>query len=174
MEQLDRLKCSLSRTTEQLLNQQVGMEGRSSAHYLAMASWCSVQGHKYAADFLYQHAAEEREHMLKLFRYINDAGGHAMHPEITDIRHTFESFRQIFELVLAHEIQVTQSIHRLVDHCLATKDFSTFSFLQWFVEEQIEEEVLARRAIELFDIIGEEGIGRYTIDKEIGALKDGS
>jgi ferritin len=174
MEKIDRLKCSLSQTTEQLLNQQVGMEGRSSAHYLAMASWCDTQGYKHAAEFLYHHAAEEKEHMLKLFRYINDAGGHAIHPEITGIQHTFQSFRQIFELALTHETKVTQSIHQLVEHCLATKDFSTFSFLQWFVAEQIEEEVLTRRAVELFDIIGEEGIGRYTIDKALGALKNGA
>ncbi len=172
MEKIDRSKCSLSPTTEQLLNQQVGMEGRSSAHYLAMASWCDTQGYKHAAEFLYHHAAEEREHMLKLFRYINDAGGHAIHPEITGIQHTFKSFRQIFELALTHETKVTQSIHQLVEHCLATKDFSTFNFLQWFVAEQIEEEVLTRRAVELFDIIGEEGIGRYTIDQALGALKN--
>jgi ferritin len=172
MEQIGRPKCSLSQVTERLLNQQVGMEGRSSAHYLAMASWCDVRGYKHAAEFLYQHAAEERAHMLKLFRYINDAGGHAIHPEITDIQHTFESFRRVFELTLVQEINVTKSIHQLVDHCLATKDFSTFSFLQWFVAEQIEEEVLTRRAVELFDVIGEEGIGRYTIDQAIGALKN--
>ncbi len=172
MEKIDRLKCSLSAVTEQLLNQQVGMEGRSSAHYLAMASWCDVQGYKRAAEFLYHHAEEERTHMLKLFRYINDTGGHAMHPEITEIQHDFQSFRQVFEQVLAHEVKVTRAIHQLVDHCLICKDFTTFNFLQWFVAEQLEEETLARRAVELFDVIGEEGIGRYTIDKELGALKE--
>ena len=172
MEKIDRLKCSLSQATEQLLNQQVGVEGRSSAHYLAMASWCDTQGYKRAAEFLYHHAEEEQGHMLKLFRYINDAGGHAIHPEITEIQHTFKSFRQVFELALVYETKVTQSIHHLVDHCFVVKDFSTFNFLQWFVAEQIEEEVLTRRAVELFDVIGEEGIGRYTIDKALGALKD--
>ncbi len=172
MENIDRLKCSLSLATERLLNQQVGMEGRSSAHYLAMASWCDTQGYKHAAAFLYHHAEEERKHLLKLFHYINDAGGHAIHPEITEIQHTFKAFRQVFELALVHEVKVTQSIHHLVDHCFAVKDFSTFNFLQWFVAEQIEEEILARRAVELFDVIGEEGIGCYTIDKALGALKD--
>ena len=125
----------------------------------------------YAAEFLYHHAEEEKEHMLKLFHYINDVGGHAMHPEITGIQHTFKSFRQVFELAFTHEIRVTQSIHQLVDHCLAVKDFSTFNFLQWFVAEQIEEEVVTRRAVELFDVIGEEGIGRYTIDKALKKLQ---
>jgi len=165
------MKCALSQATVQLLNQQVGMEARSSAHYLAMASWCDVQGYKCAAAFLYHHAEEEKEHMLKLFRYINDAGGHALYPVITDIQHTFPSFRQVFEQALVHEVSVTQAIHHLADHCLAIKDFSTFNFLQWFVAEQIEEEALTRRAVELFDVIGEEGIGRYTIDKALGKLR---
>ena len=110
--------------------------------------------------------------MLKLFHYINDAGGHALHPDITDITHSFQSFRQIFELTFAQETKVTQSIHQLVEHCWTSKDFSTFNFLQWFLTEQIEEEALTRRAIELFDVIGEEGIGLYTIDQALGQLKD--
>ena len=172
MKNLNRLQCALRQETEQLLNQQVAMEAQSSAHYLAMASWCDTQGYKGAAAFLYHHAEEEKEHMLKIFHYINDVGGHALQPEITSVQHTFESFRQVFERILAHEVKVTQAIHQLVDHCLSVKDFATFEFLQWFVAEQVEEENTARRAIELFDVIGEDGIGRYTIDKEIEALKD--
>ncbi|MEL7065554.1 MAG: ferritin [Bacteroidota bacterium] len=171
---MDRFKCALSQETVQLLNEQVGMEGKSSAHYMAMASWCDTRGYKGAAAFLYHHAEEEKEHMLKLFHYINDAGGHALHPEITGIQHTFSSFRQVFELALANEIKVTQAIYQLVAHSLTVKDFATFNFLQWFVAEQVEEEVLTRRAVELFEIIGEEGIGCYTIDKALEKLKEGA
>ena len=170
----NRLQCSLSEATVQLLNQQVAIEGQSSAHYLAMASWCHTQGYKDSAAFLYHHAEEEKGHMLKLFHYINDAGGHAKHPEITGITHTFTSFREVFTLALRQEIRVTEAIHQLVHHCLSSKDFATFNFLQWYVAEQIEEEGLLRRTIELFDLIGEEGIGRYTIDKAIGALQSGA
>jgi ferritin len=174
MNNLNRLQCALSEETEQLLNQQLAMEGKSSAHYLAMASWCDTKGYKGAASFLYHHAEEERKHMLKLVHYINDVGGHAIQPDIAAVQHTFESFKQVFELALVHEVKVTQAIHKLVDHCLSIKDFSTFNFLQWFVAEQIEEEVVTRRAVELFAIIGEEGIGSYTIDQAISALKDGA
>lgn len=163
---------SLNKETEHLLNQQMGMEAESSTHYLAMASWCDMRGYKHAADFLYHHAEEEREHMLKLLHYINDVGGYAIQSDITEIQHTFESFRQVFDLALEQEVEVTQSIHYLVDHCLGVKDFATFNFLQWFVAEQVEEEIVTRRAVELFEIIGEEGIGRYTIDKAIGKLKE--
>ena len=170
---ISRHRNSLTQETEQLLNQQIAMEAKASASYLAMASWCEVKGYKYAAEFLYAQSAEEREHMLKLVHYINDVGGHALHPEITDIQHSFQSLREIFELAFMREIGVTQAIHRLVEHCWNYKDLATFNFLQWFVAEQIEEETTCRDILDLFDVIGEAGVGLHMIDKEIGGLKKG-
>lgn len=164
-------KRSLSEDTEKKLNQQILMEGLSSARYLSMASWCDTRGYVRSAEFLYRHSDEERMHMLKLFAYINNAGGHAYQPAISDIKHEYNSLREVFEEILNHEIQVTKSINDLVDHCFKNKDFATFNFLQWFIVEQREEETLARRAVELFDIIGEEGIGLWTIDQEIAKLE---
>lgn len=164
------LQRSLLYDTEKVLNQQVEMEGKSSAYYLSMASWCDMKGYAHSARYLYQHSDEERQHMLKLIHYINEAGGHAIQPEITGIRHDFNSLREVFELALEHEVQVTKSINNIVDHCFGKKDFATFSFMQWYVTEQREEETIARRALELFDIIGEDGIGLWTIDQELGKL----
>jgi ferritin len=164
------LQRSLLLDTEKLLNQQIEMEGKSSAYYLSMASWCHMMGYENASQYLYVHADEERMHMMKIFHYVNEAGGHAIQPEITGIRHHFNSLREVFELILEHEIKVTKSINSIVDHAFGIKDFATFSFMQWYVTEQREEETLARRALELFDIIGEEGIGLWTIDQELGKL----
>jgi ferritin len=149
------------------------MEASSSATYLAMASWADVKGFENSARFLYHHSEEEKMHMLKLFHYVNEAGGHALQPEIRGVKHHYASLREIFENILEHEIAVTKSIHHLVDHCFTIKDFTTFNFLQWFVTEQREEETLARRVLDVFDIIGEEGIGLWTIDQEIGKLGQG-
>lgn len=163
---------SLLHDTEQLLNQQIKMEAESSAYYLSMASWCDMKGYANSAHYLYQHSDEEREHMLKLFHYINEAGGLAIQPEIIGIKHRFNSLREVFELTLEHEILVTKSINNIVDHSFQAKDFATFSFMQWYVTEQREEETWARRALELFDIIGEEGTGLWIIDQEIRKLHD--
>ena len=163
---------SITDEIEALLNEQIKLEATSSANYLAMASWCDTKGYVNSAKFLYKHSDEERMHMLKLFGYLNDAGGHALHPEITELKHSFDSLREVFEDVLGHEIEVTKSIHKIVDHCFKIKDFTTFQFLQWYVTEQREEEILARRAVELFDIIGEDGLGLWTIDQEIGQLEN--
>lgn len=163
-------KTSLSDVTVEKLNQQIKLECASSQFYLSCASWLHKEGYQKASDFMYQHSEEERMHMLKLIRYVNDAGGHALAPEIGEIKTRFSSFREIFEDVLEHEIVVTRSINNLADHCFQAKDFGTFNFLQWYVAEQREEEQLARRVLELFDLIGEEGQGRWMIDREIGKL----
>ena len=172
MKEIITLKRSITEETEQLLNKQIKMEGASSAAYLSMASWCDMKGFANSARFLYGHSEEERMHMLKIFRYINDAGGHALQPEFSGIKHHFNSLREVFESILAHEIEVTKSINRIVDHCFTVKDFTTFNFMQWYVVEQREEETLARRAIELFELIGEAGMGLWTIDQEIGKLEN--
>lgn len=114
---------------------------------------------------------EERGHMLKIFKYVNDVGGKAISPEVTDIPNNFNSLRAIFEQALEQEITNTQSINRIVDQCYKSKDYTTVSFLQWFLQEQIEEEFIARRALELFDVIGEEGVGIYMIDKKIPEIQ---
>ena len=160
-------KRSLTKETEDLLNKQISMEAASSAAYLSMASWCEMTGYENSAQFLYMHSDEERGHMLKLFHYVNEAGGHSLQPEITGIQHSFNSLREVFETILQHEIAVTNSINEIVNHCYQIKDFTTMNFLNWFVEEQREEETLARRAVELFDLIGEDGVGLWTIDREI-------
>ena len=165
---------SLMEETELLLNKQIKLEAVSSAIYLSMASWAEIKGYQNSSAFLYNHADEERMHMMKIFRYVNQAGGHALQPEISGVPHDFKSLRAIFENILEHEIEVTKSIHSLVDHCFNNKDFTTFNFLQWYVTEQREEETLARRVLELFDIIGEQGLGLWTIDQEIGKLGAGA
>ena len=164
------LKRSLAEETEKLINAQIKLEGVSSFIYLAMACWAETQGYENSANFLYHHAEEERMHMMKLIRYVNEAGGYALAPEITGLKYDYDSLRKLYDSVLEHEIEVSKSINNLVDHCFGLKDFATFQFLQWYVIEQREEEALARRIIELFEIIGEGGQGLWMIDTEIGKL----
>ncbi|MFN4147727.1 MAG: ferritin [Runella sp.] len=167
MKDLMRLKTSLKEELEIALNAQVKMEAESSAKYLAMAAWCDRNGFTNSADFFFTQADEERAHMLKIFKYICDMGGTAITPDVTNVPQEYPSFRSVFEAALEQEIAVSQSINRLVGVSRRHDDYATENFLQWFVKEQIEEEYIARRQVELFDVIGEEGIGRFTIDSEI-------
>lgn len=112
--------------------------------------------------------------MLKLFNYINNRGGRAVSPEITGIPTDFESFRSVFEQTLEQEMFVTEQFNQIADKCMKAKDYVTFNFVQWFLEEQVEEEYVARRILEMFDVIGEEGTGRWEIDKHVNKVALGA
>lgn len=167
MKDLLRLKTSLSEEIETALNEQIKREAHASSTYLAMAAWCDRHGFDYSAEYFYKQAEEERAHMLKIFKYVSDLGGNAVSPEVTNIQQDYESFRSVFEQALENEIAVTQAINRIVGKCHQVQDFTTVTFLQWFLQEQIEEEYVARRALDLFEVIGEEGVGQFMIDKQI-------
>lgn len=167
MKDLLKLKSSLTEEIENILNAQIKVEAHSSSLYLAMSSWCDDQGLENAAEFFAKQSNEEREHMLKIFNYINNRGGRAISPEVTGIPSDFDSFRGIFESALEQEMFVTEQFNSIADRCMKAKDYVTFNFLQWFLSEQVEEEFVARRILELFDVIGEEGTGRWEIDKHL-------
>jgi len=161
----------LSKKMEKALNKQIAEEAQAAHYYLAMASWCDRSGLHGSARFLYTHAEQERTHMMKLFHYVNDAGGHAQISAVEAPVGEFKSLEDIFKLVLKHELHVTQQINQLVDLCLAERDHSSFNFLQWYVAEQHEEELQLTRILDLIKITGLDGRGLYHVDKEIGAIK---
>lgn len=158
----------LSKKIEKALNDQIALEAQSSFTYLAMASWADVNGYENSAKFLYAQSAEERDHMLKLFSYINDTGGKALAPKVDPKNENFKSLEVLFKETLKNEQTVTKSINNLVDLCFNERDHSTINFLQWYVAEQHEEEKSFRSILDLFKIIGTDGKGLYHIDKEIG------
>lgn len=170
MKDLMRAKCLLSEEVETLLNLQIKKEANAAAIYLSMASWCDRNGFDFSADYFFKQSDEERQHQLKLFKYVLDMGGTAVSPETTNIRQEYNSFREVFEEALEEEIKVTQSFKTIASRCQKEQDFVTLEFLNWFFKEQREEEYKARRAVELFDVIGEEGTGRWEIDKHVGKI----
>jgi ferritin len=166
-----RLKTSLQDSVLDMLNEQIAMEAHSSATYLSMAAWCYAQGLNGAGDFFKKQSAEEREHMLKIFDFLVDAGALPVSPDVSKIEKSFEGLRDILVKSLEQEISITQSFNRISDHCHKVKDYQTARFLHWFLDEQLEEEAQARRCIEIYDLIGTEDGGLYRIDKEIRKLK---
>src|SRR5918998_450429 len=100
MKDLLRLKTSLTEEIEAVLNDQIRKEAHSSALYLSMASWCERNGFDNSADHFYKQSDEERQHMLKIFKYVLDLGGTAVSPTILDVKFEFNSFREVFEEAL--------------------------------------------------------------------------
>lgn len=158
----------LSKLIQEALNKQVQMEAESSQAYLAMASWSEIQpGLQGVTDFFYKQSDEERIHMLKLVRFINERGGFAMVPALEQPMVTFQSLRRVFEEFLKHELKVSDSINDLVHLSLTEKDYATHNFLQWYVNEQIEEERTARTLNDKLEMIGDDKSGLYLFDRDI-------
>lgn len=149
------------------LNKQIKLEGDSSQLYLAMASWAELKGLEGTANFLYSHADEERTHMLKLVKFINERGGKAFIPQIEEPKQEFSTLKDVFTAILNHEIFVSDSINEIVGLTLKESDYSTHNFLQWYVSEQIEEEKLARNILDKLDLIGSDKGGLYLFDRDI-------
>ena len=157
----------LSKKIESSLNQQIQLEAESSQFYLAMASWAETQGLNGVASFLYSHSDEERMHMLKLVKYVNERGGQGVIAALKAPPKTFKSVKAVFEQILEHEIYVSNEINGLVEECLKIKDYTTHNFLQWYVSEQIEEEDLARNILDKLNLIGNEKGGLYLFDRDL-------
>ncbi len=160
----------LSKKIETALNNQVTIEAASSQIYLSMASWAETQGFEGVAQFMYAHSDEEREHMLKLVKFINERGGHAQVAALAAPPTTFGSFKEVFETLFAHEVGVSKSINELVHVTLQEQDYATHNFLQWYVSEQIEEEALARNILDKINLIGDDKSGFYLFDNDIKQL----
>lgn len=160
----------LSKSIETALNKQIRIEAESSQVYLAMAVWAEVKGLEGISNFMYDQSDEEREHMLKLIKFVNERGGHAHISELNAPEVTYSSFQEMFELLLKHEIFVSESINELVHISLKEKDYATHNFLQWYVAEQIEEEAVARTILDKVNMIGDDKGGLYLFDRDIQQL----
>ncbi len=160
----------LSKKIEEALNKQVTIEAESSQVYLAMASYAENLGFEGVSQFMYAHSDEEREHMLKLIKFINERGGHAKVSQLSAPPTEFGSFKDMFQNLFNHEVMVSKSINDLVDVSLQEKDYATHNFLQWYVSEQIEEEALARNILDKIKLIGDDKGGFYLFDNDIKQL----
>ncbi len=160
----------LSKTIEKALNEQIKIEASSSQVYLAMASWAEVQGFEGVASFMYAHSDEERMHMLKLVKFVNERGGHAKVSTLEAPPAKFGSFREMFKTLFDHEVMVSSKINDLVDITLKEKDYATHNFMQWYVAEQIEEEALARTILDKINLIGDDKGGLYLFDNDVKLL----
>jgi ferritin len=159
----------LKKTIEDICNRQIEREGYSSNLYLAMAVWAETNGFNGVASWLYAQAEEERLHMLKFIKYIDERGGKSVIPAIKKPSAEFKNVEDIFREVLKHEEFITASINEVVDLTLEEKDFNTQNFLQWFVMEQVEEEASVRSILDKVRLVGKNNM--YEFDRDILSLR---
>jgi len=160
----------LSKNIETALNKQIRIEAESSQTYLSMACWAEVHGLEGIAQFMYTQSDEERAHMLKLVKYVNERGGHAQITDLKAPKTSYSTFKEMFEALYNHEIFVSESINELVHITFEEKDYATHNFLQWYVAEQIEEEATAKSILDKINLIGDDKGGLYLFDRDIQQL----
>lgn len=155
----------LPKKVEEILNLQIKKEDYSSQLYLSMASWAENNGYEGVSGWLYAQAEEERIHMLKLVRYINERDGKAVIPGIDNPPADFGDVFVMFDKVLEHEQYISGSINEIVAVCIKENDYTTQNWIQWFVNEQIEEESSVRVIIDKLKLVGKTNL--YMFDRDI-------
>ncbi len=160
----------INKTIEKYFNNQIKIEGESSQIYLSMACWAETKGFEGIAKFMYNQSDEERLHMLKLIKFINERGGQAIITELKMPKTNFGNFKEMFEELYKHELFVSASINDLVHISLEEKDYASHNFLQWYVAEQIEEESQAKSILDKINLIGNDKGGLYLFDRDLQNL----
>lgn len=161
----------ISPEMEKAINDQISYEAFSANAYIAIGSWCERIGYEGSAVFFFNQAAEENMHMLKFIHYLTSAGAEAIIPAIEKPQGNFESLESVFQFGLKSEQTVTKTIYNLVDMAEKEKDRATYSFLQWFVTEQIEEETLFQTILQKFDLLGRDKLALYQIDQSLNSIR---
>lgn len=165
----------LSPTLAKGLNDQMTNEAHNAQIYLSYASWASDKGYDGIANFLFRHANEERNHMMKFLEYILKRGAKVVVTAIPAPGPDPISVNDCFEKVFQSEVENTAKIYSLVDMSLAERDWATYNFMQWFVKEQTEEETLAMDLLNKIKVAGGANAkddALYALDADLGKTPD--
>ncbi len=159
----------LSQSLLKELNEQIKHEFASANYYVAMAAYFADLGLDGFKNFFLVQADEERFHAMKFFNYVDELGGRVAITGYDDPKNDFASIEEVFQLALKHEEFVTERIHKLLDVAKQENHHPTISFLQWFVDEQVEEEATMQGVLDKLKLAGSSGPGVLFLDSELGA-----
>src|ERR1700759_4785710 len=165
----------LSKTLADALNAQMTNEAHNAQIYLAYGSWATDKGYDGIANFLFRHANEERNHMMKILEYILKRGAKVVVSAIPDPGPDPVSVNDCFEKVFKSEVENTGNIYDIVNMSMSEKDWATWNFMQWFVKEQTEEETLALDLLSKIKVAGGETAPNealYTLDADLAKTPD--
>jgi ferritin len=157
----------LTKKMETELNKQLNAEYWSAYLYLSMSAYCAEIGLAGAANWMRIQYQEEISHALKFFDYIIARGGVVELMPIAEVPRKWDNIITIFEETLKHEQKVTALINNLMDVAIDERDHAAKSFLQWYVDEQVEEEDNVRTILDQLKLVGGAGNGLFMIDKDL-------
>ncbi|ERP31716.1 ferritin [Chitinivibrio alkaliphilus] len=156
----------ISENIQAALNRQINKELYSEYLYLAYAAFFAEQDLPGFENFFLVQVQEEHFHAMKMCSYLQERDGRVTLEKIDAPEITAQTPKDVFAAVLAHEQFVTASINEIVGYAVEENDFATKSFLDWFVDEQVEEEDSMRTILKKIELVGEQGHGLLQLDKE--------
>ena len=159
----------LSKKIETAINDQINAELWSAYLYLSMSMHCANKNLQGASKWFHVQFKEEQEHAEKFMAYILSRSGQVLLQPIAKVNTSWDSLLAAFKDTLAHEKVVTAKINHIYDLAVEEKDYATQSMLNWFINEQVEEEGTAQQIIDALTMIGDSGTSLYLFDKELGA-----
>jgi ferritin len=159
----------LKDSVKQLLNEQVNKEFFSAYLYLDFSDYFENQGLAGFANYFRVQAQEENAHAMIFIKYLQDNGERVSFEAIGKPNHNYTDNLNVLKAALQHEIYVTNSINKIYEEAYNLKDFRTMQFLDWFIEEQGEEENSADTLIRKYELFGSDSKGLYLLDQELGA-----
>ena len=160
----------LSKKMAAALNDQVTEEANAAQIYLSYGAWAAGEGYNGIARFLFRHAEEERNHMMKVLEYIIKRGAAVKIAAIAAPPENPNHISSCFAKVYEHEVNNTKLIYAIVKKSMEEEDWATWNFLQWFVKEQVEEETFAMNLLDKVKLAGSEKSGSnafYLLDREM-------
>ncbi len=158
----------LTKRMEIELNKQINAEYWSAYFYLSMSAYLEEKGLAGAANWMRIQYQEEISHALKFFDYVVERGGKVRLQPIDEVPHSWNGIIDIFEETLKHEQKVTSLINSLMDIAIEERDHAAKSFLQWYVDEQVEEESGVQTLLDQLNMVEGKGNGLFLIDKDLG------
>lgn len=158
----------IDKKMEKAINDQINAELYSAYLYLSMVAYFEDEDLPGMAAWMKAQAQEEVAHATKFFDYVNERGGRVVLDAIEKPDVEWESPLAVFEAAYKHEQYVTGRINELVDIAEELKDRATFQFLQWYIEEQVEEEASADEIVQKLKRIGDKTSALFMLDKEMG------
>ncbi len=157
----------LNQRLENELNKQINAEFWSAYLYLSMSAFFESKNLAGFANWMKIQYQEENSHALKLFDYVNERGGRIVLQPIAAVDSEWKNVIDVFETTLKHEQHVTYLINNLVDIAIEEKDHATSNMLQWFVNEQVEEEASVSDILDQLKLIEGKGAGLFMLDREL-------
>jgi ferritin len=158
----------ISQSMQDTVNEQINKELYSSYLYLSMAAYFEDKNLPGFAKWLHVQTDEERAHAMKLYQHLVDRGGRVMLKAIAAPATNWKSTMDVFVQVQAHEAAVTASINNLYEIALQEKDYPMQVLLQWFINEQVEEEKNAGEIVRQLELIDAHGTAVLMLDHQLG------